>query len=62
MKILDKITLKSMLSKGKTCKSCLGKGYVLTVRPDLIATKFRMAVPCPCVRQVVRIEEGNNNG
>jgi len=57
MKILDKITIKSMLSNRSKCKQCLGKGYVTMVVPRLDATKFRVAVPCSCVKQVVRIED-----
>lgn len=54
MKVLDTI----YLSPKDNCKTCLGKGFVLVIRPDLDATKFREAVSCPkCVRQVVRIEE-----
>lgn len=56
MKILDKITLRTMLSKKKNCKTCLGRGYLLMIVPRLDATKYRVAVPCPqCVKQVVRI-------
>ena len=57
MKVLDKITLEAMLSKRKNCPICLGKAYILIIRPDLDATRFRVAIPCPCVKQVVRVEE-----
>ncbi len=57
MKILDKIKLKTMFKNRATCPRCLGRGYVLTIRPDLDASKFREVRPCLCVKQVVRIEE-----
>lgn len=57
MKVLTKVTTRDMLSRRRNCKVCLGKGYVLYIRPDLDATKFREVVPCQCVRQVVRVEE-----
>lgn len=57
MKFLDKVTLKSMLSHRKGCPKCFGKGYVLVYHPALLGSKYRVAVPCSCVRQVVRVED-----
>ena len=57
MKILDKISLKAMLSHRKNCRICWGTGCVVSVNRDLDATKFREVHPCSCVKQVVRIEE-----
>ena len=57
MKVLDKITLKAMLSKRKNCSKCLGKGYNLIILPHLDAAKYRGARPCDCVWQIVKVEE-----
>ena len=57
MKILDKISLKAMLSHRKNCRVCWGTGCVVSVSRDLDATKFREVRPCSCVKQIVRIEE-----
>jgi len=57
MKVLDKISIRTMLSHRHKCSVCLGKGYVFAVIPRLDATKFRLVLPCPCVQQIVRIEE-----
>ena len=46
------------LQPKKNCKQCGGCGYIATIRPDLIATKYREMRPCPCVKKVVQIKEG----
>ena len=55
MKILDEIELKPK----EDCRLCLGRGYVLILRPELLdSSKYRVAIACPrCMRQVVKIEE-----
>ena len=57
MKILDKISLRTMLAKRRACKKCLGTGRLLYILPGLDATKFRTVVPCSCIRQIVRVDE-----
>jgi len=57
MKILDKVSVKQMLSRREKCNKCLGRGYELVVLPFLDARKFRGVRPCSCVWQIVRIEE-----
>ena len=57
MKVLDKVTLRAMLKARRNCTACLGRGYLLRVRPDLLASKFREAIPCFCLKQLVRVEE-----
>jgi len=58
VKVLDKVSLRKMLKGRVNCKLCLGKGYNLVIVPNLRADKFRVARPCKCVCQTVRIEEG----
>ncbi len=45
------------LKPKKNCRNCLGRGWIVTFRPDLDATKFREIRPCSCVKAVVQIGE-----
>lgn len=54
MKVLDTI----LLVPKKNCVLCGGKGYILKVRADLDAERFREVRPCPkCMKQVIKISE-----
>ncbi len=57
MELIDKPSLRKMMSSRKNCRLCLGKGYVMLITPNLDAKLFRMIVPCSCVRQLVRIKD-----
>ena len=59
MELLDKVTIQNMLFRRKLCKRCWGRGYTLEIAPSLDATKFRLARPCGCVFQIVRLKGEN---
>ena len=56
MKLLKEFKYEDM-KPNKKCRWCGGKGYVVTIRPDLNALLFREMRPCQCVKKVVRVED-----